>query len=84
MDDEIHLGYQCEIMSMVSESYGRLWLSVPHLPDDTVSCTQAEAFVLAAETQKGRYPKDLCSQFHPFRHALADRSNPTDAPKSES
>jgi hypothetical protein len=49
----------------VSESYGRLWLSAAHLPGDTVSCTQAEALVLAAEAKTGLRPKrrtDLLSQ----------------------
>src|SRR5437016_9807751 len=32
-------------------TYGRLWLSVAHHPGDTVSCTQAEALVLAAEAR---------------------------------
>lgn len=33
--------------------YGRLWLSIAHHPGDTVSCTQAEALVLAAEARTG-------------------------------
>lgn len=65
MDDEIRLGYQAGMVSLVSESYGRLWLSAAHLPGDTVSCTQAEALVLAAEAKTGLRPKrrtDLLSQ----------------------
>ena len=46
MDDEIRLGYQAALVSMVSPTYGRLWLSVTHHPGDTVSRTQAEALVL--------------------------------------
>ncbi|TMD44084.1 MAG: hypothetical protein E6I93_18975 [Chloroflexi bacterium] len=49
MDDEIRLGYQAGVVSLQSPTYGRLWLSVAHHPGDTVSCTQAEALVLAAE-----------------------------------
>jgi hypothetical protein len=57
MDDEIRLGYQAALVSMVSPTQGRLWLSVTHHPGDTVSCTQAEALVLAAETRTGRRPQ---------------------------
>ena len=32
MDDEIRLGYQAALVSMVSPTYGRLWLSVAHHP----------------------------------------------------
>ena len=49
MDDDIRLGYQAGVVSPGSPTYGRLWLSIAHNPDDTVSCTQAEALVLAAE-----------------------------------
>lgn len=65
MDDEIRLGYQAGMVSLVSESYGRWWLSAAHLPGDTVSCTQAEALVLAAEAKTGLRPKrrtDLLAQ----------------------
>jgi hypothetical protein len=65
MDDEIRLGYQAGIVSLVSESYGRLWLSTTHLPGGTVSCTQAEALVLAAEAKTGLRPQrrtDLLGQ----------------------
>jgi hypothetical protein len=56
MDDEIRLGYQVAVVSMESPSYGRMWLSVAHHPGDTVSCTQAEALVLAAEARTGLRP----------------------------
>src|SRR5712692_5052158 len=38
-------------------TYGRLWLSVAHHPGDTVSCTQAEALVLAAEARLRLRPR---------------------------
>ena len=38
-------------------TYGRLWLSVAHHPGDTVSCTQAEALVLAAEAHLRLRPR---------------------------
>jgi len=53
---EIRLGYQAAVVSMESPTYGRLWLSVAHHPGDTVSCTQAEALVLAAEARTGLRP----------------------------
>ena len=57
MDDEIRLGYQAGVTSMHSPTYGRLWLSVEHHAGDTVSCTQAEALVLAAEQRTGLRPR---------------------------
>jgi hypothetical protein len=65
MDDEIRLGYQAAVVSLESPTYRRLWLSAAHHPGDTVSCTQAEALVLAAETRTGLRPRrrtDLLSQ----------------------
>lgn len=56
MDDEIRLGYQAAVVSMESPTYGRLWLSGAHHPGDAVSCTQAEALVLAAEACTGLRP----------------------------
>ena len=50
---------------MHSPTYGRLWLSVTAHPGDTVSCTQAEAMLLAAEAQTGLRPRrrtDLLEQ----------------------
>jgi hypothetical protein len=57
MDDEIRLGYQAALVSLGSPTYGRLWLSSAHHPGDTVSCTQAEALVLAAEARTGLHPR---------------------------
>ncbi|HSN23446.1 MAG TPA: hypothetical protein VLS45_04645, partial [Methylomicrobium sp.] len=57
MSDEIRLGYQAGVVSLQSPTYGRLWLSVEHHAGDTVSCTQAEALVLAAERRSGQRPK---------------------------
>lgn len=56
MDDEIQLGYQAGVVSLLTETYGRLWLSGTHHPGDTVSSTQAEALVLAAEARLGLHP----------------------------
>ncbi len=65
MDAEIRLGYQAAVVSLESPTYERLWLSIAHHPGDTVSCTQAEALVLAAEARTGLRPRrrtDLLSQ----------------------
>jgi hypothetical protein len=57
MDDEIRLGYQAAVVSLASPTYHRLWLSSAHHPGDTVSCTQAEALVIAAEARTGLRPQ---------------------------
>ncbi len=57
MSDEIRLGYQAGVVSLQSPTYGRLWISVDHHAGDTVSCTQAEALVQAAEKRSGQRPK---------------------------
>jgi len=57
MSDEIRLGYQAGLVSLQSPSYGRLWISVDHHAGNTVSCTQAEGLVRAAEKRSGQYPK---------------------------
>jgi len=65
MGDELRLGYQAAMVSMHSPTYGRFWLSVEQHPGDTVSCTQAEAMVRAAEAKTGLRPwrrTDLLSQ----------------------
>jgi hypothetical protein len=56
MGDGLHLGYQAAMVSLHSSTYGRFWLSVVEHPGDTVSCTQAEAMVQAAETRTGMRP----------------------------
>ena len=50
------LGYQVAVVSLQSPTYGRVWLSGAHHPGDTVSCTQAEALVGAAEARTGLRP----------------------------
>lgn len=57
MSDGVHLGYQAAMVSMHSPTYGRLWLEVSPHPGDTLSCTQAEALVLAAERKTGVRPR---------------------------
>jgi hypothetical protein len=56
MDNDLQLGYQAGVVSLVSETYGRLWLAGTHHPGDTVSSTQAESLVLKAEARIGLRP----------------------------
>ncbi len=57
MDDEIRLGYQAAVVSLGSATYGRMWLAIEHKPGNTLSCTQAEGLVKAAEASLGRRPR---------------------------
>jgi hypothetical protein len=56
MSNGLHLGYQAALVSLHSPTYGRFWLSVADHPGDTVSCTQAEGLVEAAEARTGLCP----------------------------
>jgi hypothetical protein len=57
MGDTICLGYQAALVSLHSPSYGRLWLANHLQPGDTVSVTQAQALVMAAEQRTGVRPQ---------------------------
>jgi hypothetical protein len=56
MGDGLHLGYQAAMVSLHSPTYGCSWLSVAPHPGDTISCTQAEAMLRAAEAKTGMRP----------------------------
>jgi len=56
MDDGLRLGYQAAMVSLRSPSYQRLWLSIDHKPGNTLSSSQAEALVQAAEARLRRRP----------------------------
>ena len=56
MSDGVGLGYQAALVSFRSPTFGRLLLSVAQHPGSTVSSTQTEALVLAAEGRMGRRP----------------------------
>jgi len=56
MSDAVQLGYQAALVSLHSPTYGRLWLSVEQHPGDTVSSSQAEALVQAAEARTEARP----------------------------
>ena len=55
--DAIQLGYQAALVSLHSPTYGRLWLSNRLHPGDTVSVTQAQSLVEAAEMRTGVHPR---------------------------
>ncbi len=57
MGDTISLGYQAALVSPHSPTFGRLWLANHLHPGDTVSMTEAQALVLAAENRTGRRPR---------------------------
>lgn len=57
MGDTIQLGYQAALVSLHSPTFGRLWLANQLHPGDTVSSTQAQALVRAAEQRTGRRPR---------------------------
>lgn len=80
MDDDIQLGYQAGVVSLLTETYGRLWLSGTHHPGDTVSSTQAEALVLAAEARIGLRPlrrtdglEKRIGEYAPILETVAER-----------
>jgi hypothetical protein len=56
MSDAVQLGYQAAMVSLHSPTYGRQWLSTTPHPGSTISCTQAEAMVYAAEAATGARP----------------------------
>jgi hypothetical protein len=65
MSDGLNLGYQAALVIMHSPNYGRFWLSVVDHLGNTVSSTQAEALVQAAEARTRMRPMrrtDLLSE----------------------
>jgi hypothetical protein len=62
MGDTISLGYQAALVSMHSPSYGRLWLANQLHPGDTVSVTEAQALVQAAERRTALRPRRRIEQ----------------------
>ena len=78
MSDEIRLGYQAGVVSLQSPTYGRLWLSVEHHTGDTVSCTQAQALVLAAEKRSGQRPRRRTELLQKRIEAFVQSSEPAE------
>ena len=57
MGDTISLGYQAALVSLHSPTFGRLWLANQLHPGDTVSITETQALVVAAENRTGQRPR---------------------------
>ena len=57
MGDTVSLGYQAALVSFHSPSFGRLWLGNQLHPGDTVSATEAQTLVRAAEERTGVWPR---------------------------
>jgi hypothetical protein len=57
MGDTVSFGYQAALVSFHSPTFGRLWLANQLHPGNTVSMTEAQALVMAAENRTGRRPK---------------------------
>jgi primosomal protein N'' len=57
MGDTVCLGYQAALVSLHSPTFGRLWLANHLHPGDTVSMTEVQALVLAAENRTGQRPR---------------------------
>lgn len=57
MGDVVALGYQAALVSLHSPTYRRLWLANQLHPGDTVSSTQTQALVHAAEVRTGLRPR---------------------------
>jgi len=57
MGDRVSLGYQAALVSLHSPTFGRLWLANQLHPGDTVSATQAQVMVRAAEARTGLRPQ---------------------------
>lgn len=57
MGDTVSLGYQAALVSLHSPTYGRLWLANQLHPGDTVSSSQVQAMVQAAEARTGLRPR---------------------------
>ncbi len=57
MGDTIELGYQAALVSLHSPTFGRLWLTSTLHPGNTVSSTQAQAMIEAAEARTGLRPR---------------------------
>ncbi len=57
MGDSVALGYQSVLVTLHSQTYGRIWLSNQLHPGDTVSSTQTQALIKAAEVRTGLRPR---------------------------
>ena len=66
-DDKVGLGYDAALVTMTSQTYGRLFLSGFHHPRNTMSLPRLQKMVYAAEARLGRRPRrrtELVEQRH--------------------
>ena len=56
-DDKVGLGYDAALVTMTSQTYGRLFLSGFHHPRNTMSLPRLQKMVYAAEARLGRRPR---------------------------
>jgi hypothetical protein len=56
-DDKVGLGYDAALVTMTSQTYGRLFLSGFHHPRNTISLPRLQKMVYAAEARLGRRPR---------------------------
>jgi hypothetical protein len=57
MDDEVRLGYQAGVVSLVSPTYGRIWLSATHHPGGRARAGSRTAHRTAAQKADGTAAK---------------------------
>ena len=56
-DDRVGLGYDAALVTMTSQTYGRLFLSGFHHPRNTMSLPRLQKMVYAGEARLGRRPR---------------------------
>jgi hypothetical protein len=56
-DDKVGLGYDAALVTLTSQTYGRLFLSGFHHPRNTMSLPRLQKMVYAAEERLGRRPR---------------------------
>jgi hypothetical protein len=56
-DDRVGLGYDAALVTLTSQTYGRLFLSGFHHPRNTMSLPRLQKMVYAAEARLGRRPR---------------------------
>jgi hypothetical protein len=56
-DDRVGLGYDAALVTLTSQTYGRLFLSGFHHPRNTMSLPRLQKMVCAAEARLGRRPR---------------------------
>lgn len=84
MGDTIELGYQSALVSLHSPTYGRLWLSNQLHAGDTVSATQLQAMIHAAEKRTDVRPKRRIDLLQRRLEAVVSQQQALEARATES